>query len=413
MKVIVQKFGGSSVATKDSRKAVIKKIAKAKNDGYKVVVVVSAMGRSGDPYATDTLIDLVKHSRAKMKTREMDLLLSCGEIISAVVLCSELEEAGFSASCLTGPEAGIITDDNHGDARVLEVHPAEIQELLNQDEIVIVTGFQGKTRDGKITTLGRGGSDTTASAIGVALEAEMIEIYTDVDGVKTADPRMVGEARTLEKVTYNELCQLAHEGAKVIHPRAVEIAMQRNIPLRVRNTFNDHPGTLVMSGEVKYEQPTKIKDSLITGITHITNISQIKVSFKNTGDAGAALKVFKLMADNSISVDFIYTSPEEVIFTVKDDVVETAVSVLEENGLPPVVRGNCAKVAAVGAAMTGVPGVMAKIVSALVSNDIEILQSSDSYTSIWCLVDRDDLKKAIQALHKQFNLHETVQEKVC
>jgi len=409
MKVIIQKFGGSSVATKESRQAVIKKITKAKQKGYQVVVVVSAMGRSGDPYATDTLINLVKRSQRMIETKELDLLLSCGEVISAVVLCSEIEEAGYSACCLTGPEAGIITDNSHGNARVLEVHPAEVQRMLTQGKIVIITGFQGRTEDGKISTLGRGGSDTSAAAIGVALEAELVEIYSDVDGVKTADPRIFGEARTLDRITYNELCQLAHEGAKVIHPRAVEIAMQQNVPVKICNTFSDHPGTLVTSGKAIYEQPTKIKDNIITGIAHISNIAQIRIKIESGAKKNNNVhKVYKLMADDNISIDFIYTSLEEVIFTVREEVLEKAVRILEENEIKPMVRANCAKVAAVGAGMTGVPGVMAKIVAALDGNGIEILQSSDSYTSIWCLVDQKDLKKAIRALHGQFGLHERI-----
>lgn len=409
MKVIIQKFGGSSVATKESRQAVIKKITKAKQKGYQVVVVVSAMGRSGDPYATDTLINLVKRSQRMIETKELDLLLSCGEVISAVVLCSEIEEAGYSACCLTGPEAGIITDNSHGNARVLEVHPAEVQRMLTQGKIVIITGFQGRTEDGKISTLGRGGSDTSAAAIGVALEAELVEIYSDVDGVKTADPRIFGEARTLDRITYNELCQLAHEGAKVIHPRAVEIAMQQNVPVKICNTFSDHPGTLVTSGKAIYEQPTQIKDNIITGIAHISNIAQIRIKIESGAKKNNNVhKVYKLMADDNISIDFIYTSLEEVIFTVREEVLEKAVRILEENEIKPMVRANCAKVAAVGAGMTGVPGVMAKIVAALDGNGIEILQSSDSYTSIWCLVDQKDLKKAIRALHGQFGLHERI-----
>ncbi|WP_366921739.1 aspartate kinase [Metallumcola ferriviriculae] len=406
MKVIVQKFGGTSMATGDSRREVIKKISQVKKDGCQVVVVVSAMGRTGDPYATDTLVDLVRKTNSGLNKRDLDLIMSCGEIISGVVLVAELERAGFPAVCLTGPQAGIVTDGNHGNARVLEVDPHEVQKFLQEGRIVVVTGFQGKDADGLVTTLGRGGSDTTAAALGVSLGAEVVEIYTDVDGVKTADPRMVGDARTLERVTYNELCQLAHEGAKVIHPRAVEIAMQKGIPLRVRNTFTDNPGTLVAAGDTNYENSTKIRDNLITGITYISNISQIRVPLVKEEDM--ALSVFTVMAKEGISVDFIYVSPKEVIFTVSDDAVDMAVDTLEAIGLKPVLRKDCAKVAAVGAAMTGVPGVMAKIVTALTESGIQIIQSSDSYTSIWCLVDRTDLQEAVRALHRQFNLHEGV-----
>ena len=219
MKIIVQKFGGSSLTTQEQRMQAANKVIAAKKDGYASVVVVSAMGRTGDPYATDTLISLVKNTNKTINPRELDLLLNCGEIISAVVLCQLFNSLGYEATVLTGCQAGIITDNSFTEAKILKVKPDKIIKNLKENKIVIVTGFQGITEDGELTTLGRGGSDTTAAALGVALNAEFVEIFTDVDGIKTADPRIVKDAKTLEVVTYNEICQLAQQGAKVIHPR--------------------------------------------------------------------------------------------------------------------------------------------------------------------------------------------------
>ncbi|GAW91777.1 aspartate kinase [Calderihabitans maritimus] len=405
MRILVQKFGGTSLATHEQRERVAEKIIKACREGYAVVVVVSAMGRMGAPYATDTLIQLGNAANPELSKRELDLLLSCGEIISGAVLAGVLQRMGFDTVCLTGWQAGIITDSQYGNARIIEVKPQQVLRYLQEKKIVIVAGFQGITKEGEITTLGRGGSDTTAVALGVALQAEVVEIYTDVDGIKTADPRIVKEAKTLENITYNEICQLAHEGARVIHPRAVEIAMQNNIPLRVKCTFNNNPGTLVANRKGVLEDTTVIHhDRIITGITQISNITQLKIETKDYEDPQIQLKIFKAMALAGISVDFINVYPEAVIFTVRDEVADKAVEILKNMNLHPEVRRGCAKVAAVGAGMTGIPGVMAKIIEALTNEGIKILQSADSYTTIWCLVAREDMERAVRALHQQFLL---------
>jgi aspartate kinase len=407
LKILVQKFGGTSVATEEMREQVVAKIKQAKMQGYGVVVVVSAIGRKGAPYATDTLLSLVNSEKVEPSPRELDLLMSCGEIISGVVLTSTLQKAGLKATCLNGAQAGIITDNIFGDARIVKVDTRRIVELLREDYIIVVTGFQGVTTDGEITTLGRGGSDTTAAALGVALNAEMIEIFTDVDGVKTADPKIVDEAKTLDKVTYNEICHLAYEGAKVIHPRAVEIASQKNIPLKVRCTFSDEQGTLVTNHRHTIEAETCILgDKPVTGITHITGITQIKVTLKESSDLNVTRKVFRALADVGISVDFINVQPQEILFTVKNHLAERALSILLDLSFDATIRKGCAKVSAVGAGMTGYPGVMAQIVEALSGEGIRILQSADSYTTIWCLVDEKDMSKAVRALHKIFRLNE-------
>ncbi|MDK2986410.1 MAG: aspartate kinase [Clostridia bacterium] len=400
--ILVQKFGGTSVATAEIRKQVIQKIVNAKKAGYEVVVVVSAMGRKGAPYATDTLIQLAKESGNTVSAREMDLLMSCGEIISGVVLATTLQNMGYEAVFLTGAQAGIITNNEFGNACISRVEPDRVKEYLEKKQIVIVAGFQGISEDGEITTLGRGGSDTTATALGVALNAEAVEIYTDVDGVKTADPKIVGDAKTLENVTYNEVCQLAYEGAKVVHPRAVEIAMKYNIPLRVKSTFTDDPGTLVSNTK---SDALELNERLITGITQIPNLTQLRIDTSRTEDNKIHLRIFKAMALAKISVDFINVFTDEVIFCVKDEVTEDAIKILENMKLEVKENRGCAKIAAVGAGMTGIPGVMARIVEALTDAGIEILQSADSYTSIWCLVKKEKMEDAVKALHHQFNLN--------
>lgn len=402
MKYLVQKFGGTSLATPQLREQVAQKIIAAKNEGLAPVVVVSAIGREGDPYATDTLLKFIGGINPDISPKELDNLMACGEIISGVAIVATLEKEGHQAVFLTGGQAGIITDDSHTDAHIIEVNPKLIHKYAAEGTIVIVAGFQGQTADGLITTLGRGGSDTSAAALGVALNAEAIDIYTDVEGIMTADPRIVENARVLDVITYNEICQLAHDGAKVIHPRAVEIAMQKNIPIRVKCAFSDAPGTLVTAsvdnGNVEIN-----RDRVITGITHIPNVTQIKVYTSEFPESEhPQLKIFKAMSLAGISVDFINVHPDVVIYTVKDEVAAKAVQILENMGFAPVITPCCAKVSAVGAGMAGVPGVMASIMEALVTENIKILQTADSHSTIWCLVKQDEMEKAIRALHNQF-----------
>lgn len=405
MKFIVQKFGGTSLVSGELREQVSNKVIAVKEEGYTPVVVVSAMGRTGDPFATDTLINSVRSEYKDTETREMDLLMSCGEIISGVTMASSLQKKGYPAVCLTGAQAGIITDGSYSDARILKVKPEKIIKHAKEGKIVVVTGFQGVTEDGEVTTLGRGGSDTTAAALGVALDASYVDIYTDVEGIMAADPRIVEDARPREVVTYDEICQLAHEGAKVVHPRAVEIVMQKNIPMRVRSTFTDGPGTLVTStGEVNRDTIDITRDRTITGITQIPSLTQFKVPVDDSLEGlRQKRKIFKGLALAGISLDFINVYPEMVVFTVKDEAGQKAVQVLENTGFTAEITTGCAKVAAVGAGMTGVPGVMASIVEALTREDVQILQSSDSYTTIWVLVKREDMEKAVRALYRQFN----------
>lgn len=407
MPVLVQKFGGTSLATPEARSQVVAKIIHGVESGHQVVVVVSAMGRSGDPYATDTLLALANSVTTAFPERELDLLLSCGEIIAAVLIAAGLNQAGYKAQALTGSQAGIITDGNHGQARIAEVQPARLRELLGKNVIPVVAGFQGMSQEGNITTLGRGGSDITAAALGVALHAHAIEIYTDVDGIKTADPLLVKEAKTLPVVTYNEIVNLAYEGAKVIHPRAVEIASEGNICIYVKSTFasNDDPGTLVTSIPEISTYARIRGDRPITGITYVRGITQITL-WQGDNLGVELLDCFRLLAEAKISIDFINLTPEWIAFTVAGRVAGQAEQILSQHGLRFRTRPNCAKVAAVGAGMTGVPGIMAQIVGALSKEGIAILQSADSYSTIWCLVEEKDLEVAVRALHDNFRLGE-------
>ncbi|NLI92170.1 MAG: aspartate kinase [Peptococcaceae bacterium] len=406
MRILVQKFGGTSVANPERRAQVAAKVSEAVSQGYSPVVVVSAIGRSGDPYATDTFIKMVSSIYSEVPKREMDLLMSCGEIISGTVMVSTLQSLGLEAVLFTGGQAGIITNNSFGDAKIIRIEPQKILEQLEEGKVVVVTGFQGITEDGQITTLGRGGSDTTASAIGVALNAEAIDIYTDVEGIMTADPRIVEDAKILDVVTYNDICHLAHQGAKVIHPRAVEIAMQKNIPLRVKCTFTDAPGTLVTNMQPNVaEGSDAISDRIITGIAHTPNVTQIKVCINNEENKTQAVKkIFKGMALADISVDFISVQPENVLYTVRDELANKAVNILKNMGFELEALSSCAKVALVGGGIADVPGVMANMVEALAESSVEVLQSADSHTTIWVLVRKDQMVSAVQSLHKKFQL---------
>lgn len=403
MRILVQKFGGTSLSTPQARTHVIGHIRRELDNQYRLVVVVSAMGRRGEPYATDTLLDWIEHNGNALPSRERDMLLGCGEVISATTLCSLLHHEGITATVLTGAQAGFLTDNHFGNARIKDVKPDRVLQELELYQVVIVTGFQGQTESGDLTTLGRGGSDTSATALGAALRAEMVDIYTDVNGILTADPRIVEDAKPLSYVSYTEICNMAHQGAKVIHPRAVEIAMQSQIPVRVRSTFSDSEGTLVTQPEGFRDIQSGIVDRYVTGVAYVSNITQISVECDRT--EGLQLKVFKSMAEHSISVDFINVTPTGVVYTVFDSDSEKAIEVLQNLGLKPRSLSGCAKVSVIGGGINGVPGIMAKIVESLSEHDISILQSADSNTTIWVLVKKEDMAQALRALHSKFELH--------
>jgi aspartate kinase len=404
MKIIVQKFGGTSVKDEESRGHAKLHVKKALADGYKVIVVVSAMGRKGEPYATDTLLSLIGGNKSKVSKREYDLLLSCGEVISSIVFTNTLVDNGVKAIALTGAQAGFRTNNDHSNAKIIEMQCDRLLRELKDYDVVVVAGFQGAAKTGEITTIGRGGSDTSAAALGSAVNAEWIDIFTDVEGIMTADPRIAENARRLSVVTYTELCNMAYQGAKVIHPRAVEIAMQAKVPIRIRSTYSDSIGTVVTSIDPD-SRGSDIRDRIVTGIAHVSNVTQIKV-FAKKEQYYLQAEVFKAMANEKISVDFINISPNGVVYTVTDEMAERAIQVLNELGHEPVVEQHCSKVSIVGAGIAGVPGVTSKIVTALSDHGIRILQSADSHTTIWVLVKQDDLVKSVNALHDAFHLEE-------
>ena len=396
MRILVQKYGGTSVATDEGRTQAVAKILKAKAAGFAVAVVVSAMGRGGDPYATDTLIKLVSEIAPEVAPRELDLLIACGEIISSVVMAQTLEKNGHAAVALTGGQAGIVTDGSFGEAQIVGINPKNIIDHLEQGQIVIVAGFQGITAGGDITTLGRGGSDTTATALGSALEAEVVEIYTDVDGVMTVDPRIIPEAKILREMTYQEICELANHGAKVVHPRAVAIARDKKVPVKVKSTFSEDDGTLIH--DIKTER-------IITGIAHQANLGRVLVRAKHgTLSAGDEVKVFKLLAGAGISVDMNSISGGQVSFIVKQEQLAKVGDLLLPLGFEVELLPHCAKLALIGVGMQDVPGIMVRVVEALHGNHIKLLQTVDSEITISCLVLEDELTKAIKVLYDEFEL---------
>ena len=302
MNIVVQKFGGTSVSTEERRKQVVNKILEGIKQGYKPVVVVSAMGRKGEPYATDTLLSLLDSNFKEDNRSAKDLLMCCGEIISSVILCNDLYRVGINAVPLTGGQAGIITNDDYNDAQYTDVNTDKIEAIIKEGRVPVICGFQGVTKEGYFTTLGRGGSDTSACILGVALKAKEIQIYTDVDGIMTADPRMVKNASLINEITYNEVFQLADQGAKVIHPKAVGLAKKGNVPLVIKNTMNNCKGTLITNNISKDEK------RFISGITHLNNRIQVRVRLAENKDVKAYRNLLELVAKNGISLDLINIS---------------------------------------------------------------------------------------------------------
>ena len=398
MDIIVQKFGGTSVSTEERRKQLAAKVKNIIDSGKKSVVVVSAMGRKGDPYATDTLLSLIDKKYMENHKISQDLLMCCGEIISSVVVCNSLYNYGIEAVPLTGGQAGIITDNNFTDARYINTDPIRILSILEEGKVPVVTGFQGVTKDGLFTTLGRGGSDTSACILGVALKAEEIQIYTDVDGIMTADPMLVTDASLINEVTYNEVYQLADQGAKVIHPKAVDLAKKANIPLVIKNTMSDGKGTLIV------KEILEDNKRFITGITHLNNRIQVRVRLSENPNHAAYRSLLDNLARNNISLDLINIFPAHQIFTIDADEKQKLNEVLNGAGINFSTIESCSTIAIVGSGMTGVPGVMAKIINTLSKNGIEVLQTTDSNITIWCLIHTEKLAEAVNLLHKEFGL---------
>ena len=405
MGIIVQKFGGTSVADAQTIHNVAKAAIREKEKGNDVVVIVSAMG-----HTTDLLIKLAKEVSTTPDSREMDMLLSTGEQVSIALLAMAVQSLGEKAISMNASQIGIITEKIHSKARILDIKTDKILKHINNDEIVIVAGFQGITPDGEITTLGRGGSDTSAVAMAAALNAERCDIYTDVEGVYTTDPRIVPNAARVSKISYDEMLELARLGANVLHPRAVETAKQSNVPLRVRSTFKiENLGTLIIGVEdMELCRP-------VTGVA--ADLSQYRVVLCDVPDKpGNAAKIFKMLAENSVSVDMIIqsyarhtTNTNDIAFTIDKSDLDKTLEILEkvksEMGAGNVfVDKDIAKVSIVGAGMIDRPGVAADMFNALASNNINLKMISTSEIKISCLVDRDNANLAIKALCDVFDL---------
>lgn len=404
LKIVVQKFGGTSIASSSLRELVVRHVVRAMSEGYRPVVVVSAMGRVGDPYATDTLIKLARETGGPQVGREIDMIMSCGEVISAVVMAQTLKSKGHPAVALTGGQAGVMTDEHHGQASILRIGAERLQHELEEGKVPVVAGFQGISVSGDITTLGRGASDTTAVALGVALAAELVEIYTDVDGVKTADPRIVPNATTLTHVTYSEVVEMAHLGARVIHPRAVEIAREGRLPLKVRSTSGEGLGTLITDRRLDSGVDKVTSDRPVVGIAHVPERTQVQIDLSGSLGPVTVAGVFRALGDSDISVDMIHLTPKEIQCIISTTDADQARDVIYGIGLAAQLEPGFAKVSAVGAGMHGVPGIMGRIASALARVNIAIYQTTDSHANISCLVREEGVALAVKALHDEFGL---------
>ena len=402
--LLVKKFGGSSVADPERIIRVASRVKKAVERGDQVVVVVSAMGDT-----TDDLIGLALRLTPCPSAREMDMLLSTGEQVSIALVSMALHQLGCGAVSMTGPQAGITTDGVYAKAQITGINPERMQRELGNGNVVVVAGFQGISASADITTLGRGGSDTTAVAVAAALKADLCEIYTDVDGVYTADPRVVPDVRKLEQISHDEMLELASLGAVVLHPRAVELAKLYGVPMVVRSSFNENPGTLIKEVD-KLEQA-----AVVTGIAHDTNVA--KIGLFDVQDApGIASRIFLALAAENINVDMIIQGAtrggrNDIAFTTSRDDLSKALEVI--HGLQDVVgaEGVChaedlAKVSIVGAGMVSFPGVAAEMFRALAEEGINIEMISTSEIKVSCVVDRKDVERAVQSLHARFELHE-------
>ena len=399
MGILVQKFGGTSVASVEKMNDVCNIIEKYKKMGNDLVVVVSAMGRKGEPYATDTLINLCTNVNKKTKKRELDLIMSCGEIISGTILSSMLEERGIPSIFLTGMQAGIITTKVYSNSKIKEVNPTRIQRELDEGKVVVVAGFQGGTEDGEVTTLGRGGSDTSAVAIGKALGSETVQIYTDVDGIMTADPRIEPSAKILDYCDYEEVFQMAEKGAKVIHPRAVELAKNGDIVLEIKNTLNPTcKGTRIGLTRGVANDYEDFQYRFMTAVTHKDNIAQVKVKLSEE----LFSRILNEMEEKHINLDMINFFTEEKAFALEQNNISLVEEILQKYDVKYDIRKHCAKVTLIGSKVTETPGVIAKVVRALSKAGITLLQSSDSYTCLTCLVKEENMIETVHVIHKEF-----------
>ena len=402
--VICMKFGGTSVADAERIKRAARRIVEKREEGHSVVAVLSARGKT-----TDELITMAEEVSATPDPREMDMLLSSGERISCALCAMAINDLGHRAISLTGSQAGIVTDESHTKALILDVRADRIRAALEEDHIVLVAGFQGVSQNAKnVTTLGRGGSDTSAVAVAAALGAEVCEIYTDVAGVYSADPRIVGDARKLDTVSFEEMLEMAASGAGVLQLRSVEYARNHGVKIHVRSSFDAEPGTVVVAEGETMEQP------LITAVTH--SVQEARITLTGVPDTpGAAARIFEALAGANVNVDMIVQNEPasaegraEISFTIPREDLRTAQAALEP--LTGEAFGKLStheamgKVSIVGAGMRSHPGVAAKVFGVLAREGVNIDMISTSPIKISCVIDRDRVEDAVQALHGAFEL---------
>jgi len=411
MGLIVQKYGGSSVADAEGLKRVASRIVATKKAGHQVAVVVSAMGDT-----TDELIDLAEQVTPMPNGRELDMLLTAGERISMALLAMAIGNLGHEARSFTGSQAGVLTTSTHGKARIIDVKPGRIVEALNDGAIAIVAGFQGINQDtNDVTTLGRGGSDTTAVALAAALEADVCEIYTDVDGVYTADPRIVPSARKLDAVTYEEMLELAASGAKVLHLRCVEYARRYDLPIHVRSSFSNNEGTWVVKDHPGGSSGDNMEQAIIAGVAH--DKSEAKITIVGVPDrTGVAARIFQTIADADINIDMIVqnvsaaaTGLTDISFTLPKSDGAEATSILKdiqgEIGFHSLQYDDqIGKLSLVGAGMRSHPGVTATFFACLADAGLNIEMISTSEIRISVIVREADLEKGVKAAHTAFEL---------
>jgi aspartate kinase len=407
--LICMKFGGTSVADAERIKRAARRIVEKREEGRGVVAVLSARGKT-----TDELIAMAEEVSPRPDPREMDMLLSSGERISCALCAMAINDLGHRAISLTGSQAGIVTDESHTKALILDVRADRIRAALEEDQIVLVAGFQGVSQTAKnVTTLGRGGSDTSAVAVAAALGAEVCEIYTDVSGVYSADPRIVPNARKLDIVSFEEMLEMAASGAGVLQLRSVEYARNHGVRIHCRSSFSDQPGTFVVSERETLEQQT-VEQPLITAVTH--TVAEARITLTGVPDApGAAARIFDALAAANINVDMIVQNEPvaaggraEISFTVPRDDLLTARSALEslagEAYEEMTAHEDTGKVSIVGAGMRSHPGVAAKVFSVLAGEGINIEMISTSPIKISCVIDRELVPSAVKSLHSAFGL---------
>jgi aspartate kinase len=385
---LVMKFGGTSVADPDKIKDVARRLVEARSAGNRVVGVLSAMGDS-----TDSLVRLAYDVSPRPKPRELDMLISVGERISCALAAMAIHDLGAEAISLTGSQAGIVTDTVHGRAKIVDVRARRIHEALDQDRIVLVAGFQGVSTDFDITTLGRGGSDTTAVALAAALGAEACEIYTDVEGVFTADPRLVPTARKLHAVSYEEMLEMAASGARVLQVRSVEVARNHHVKLHVRSTFSTADGTWI-----REEDERMLEKALISGVTHTREETLYRV------DGTDPARLFAVLADAGVNVDTIVCTGSEILFSAPAEDREAAREALGDLGVDWTARDDLGKVSVIGAGMKSHPGVAAKAFETLAAAGIELEVVITSPIKIACHVRGEDVERAVVELHRAFEL---------